>query len=301
MNILVTIIVCIYIYFNKQENQSTNILLLCILLVYNMTNNGDCVGKIGSLEEFKSNNGFPLNIFQTNKTQIQNNIPYNNRKWSNTWIKYNPEFNYILLDDFDNRHFINTYFPWFLKKYDSYDIRERLDVIRYFLLYQYGGIYADIDSECLKNFKPLLEKHKNSDIIIGKDGKSNILISKPKQLFWLIVFKLLFKPGKGYTGPPLLHEAIEMYNKYVLPDPEGSGDVKILDPSMFFPIEEYNPIHRKHNRKQSRLPLLGTNLTILDSEMFYPQYLEHVQLLPKNTHTQFPNSYSVTFWNHNYY
>ena len=31
------------------------------------------------------------------------------------------------------------------------------DILRYEILYQYGGLYVDIDFECLKNFDPLLK------------------------------------------------------------------------------------------------------------------------------------------------
>lgn len=36
---------------------------------------------------------------------------------------------------------------------------EKSDILRYLLLYHYGGVYADLDVECLRPFEPLLRRH----------------------------------------------------------------------------------------------------------------------------------------------
>jgi hypothetical protein len=49
-----------------------------------------------------------------------------------------------------SREFLLAQFPWFVSTYDSYEIRiQRIDVIRYFLLRHYGGIYLDMDNVCV--------------------------------------------------------------------------------------------------------------------------------------------------------
>ena len=78
----------------------------------------------------------PRRIFQTwkSKTDIPENMSY----WQSTWRKHNPDYVYQLWDDEDNRNFIKEYYPWFLEKYDSYDVMiKRADAIRYFYLYHY--------------------------------------------------------------------------------------------------------------------------------------------------------------------
>jgi mannosyltransferase OCH1-like enzyme len=56
-----------------------------------------------------------------------------------------------------NRQFIKEYFPGFLRKYDRFKFNiQRVDAVRYLVLYQFGGIYADLDFECLRNIEPLL-------------------------------------------------------------------------------------------------------------------------------------------------
>lgn len=44
------------------------------------------------------------------------------------------------------REFIEKEYPWFLQTYDGYDHPiMRADVIRYFALRKFGGIYIDLD------------------------------------------------------------------------------------------------------------------------------------------------------------
>ena len=92
---------------------------------------------------------FPRLIFQTWKSRVS--MPANYARWSASLRKMNPGFAYFLWDDFDNRNFIEQYYPWFLAVYDAYP-REiyRADAVRYFFLYQFGGLYADMDTECLR-------------------------------------------------------------------------------------------------------------------------------------------------------
>lgn len=59
---------------------------------------------------------------------------------------HSPDFTYKLWTDELALDFIKTHYPWFLPTYLGYkfDI-QRADVIRYFVLHKYGGIYMDLD------------------------------------------------------------------------------------------------------------------------------------------------------------
>ena len=47
----------------------------------------------------------------------------------------------------DSRDFLAKEFPWFLPTYDSYPHPvQRVDVMKYFLMLHYGGIYIDLDN-----------------------------------------------------------------------------------------------------------------------------------------------------------
>ena len=118
------------------------------------------------------------------------NISPNIQSRIDTWKRLHPDYKYILWDKKNSREFIKKKFNWFLGLYDSYpyDV-QRTDVLRYFLLYHYGGIYSDIDLEPIKDITPLLKKYKNKNAILYKSSNSGMLtndfmISKPKNIFW---------------------------------------------------------------------------------------------------------------------
>ena len=55
--------------------------------------------------------------------------------------------------------FIADRYPQYVPLFQSYsDPLERADAIRYFILYEFGGIYADLDMEFLKPLDSLLNQ-----------------------------------------------------------------------------------------------------------------------------------------------
>ena len=110
--------------------------------------------------------GIPKIIHQT--------APADKSKWNpewyrcqETWKKYfpEPEYKHILWDDDDLANFIKSEYPTYYDIYTSYDKNiKRIDMARYFILYKYGGIYADMDYMCFKNFYDLVPNNKISII-----------------------------------------------------------------------------------------------------------------------------------------
>jgi mannosyltransferase OCH1-like enzyme len=133
---------------------------------------------------------FPRIIFQTWKTH---HLPEPFNTWAESWKKHNPRYAYILFDDYDNRDFVKRKFPQFLSVYDSFHAEiYRVDFVRYLFLYEYGGIYADLDFECLRPFDSLLAGKKDYDIILGRVDPYDhyylpnaLMISKPRCQFWM--------------------------------------------------------------------------------------------------------------------
>jgi mannosyltransferase OCH1-like enzyme len=62
-------------------------------------------------------------------------------------IDLNPGWEFKLWTIENSRNFIEDEFPWFTATYDNYKFPvQRVDVIRYFALRHYGGIYIDLDN-----------------------------------------------------------------------------------------------------------------------------------------------------------
>ena len=96
----------------------------------------------------------PKVIFQTWKSE---EIPEDFIPFVESWKQYNPSFIHRMWTDEMNEQFIRDHYPSFLPKYQSYEFEiQRIDAIRYFLLYHFGGVYVDLDYECIKPITPLI-------------------------------------------------------------------------------------------------------------------------------------------------
>lgn len=93
----------------------------------------------------------PKIIWQTYKDPFDQLQPYMIEA-INTWKNLNPNYEYYYMDDQQAADFV-------LKEYGQewYDIFINLpigvmrgDVWRYMVIYKYGGVYTDLDTECLK-------------------------------------------------------------------------------------------------------------------------------------------------------
>lgn len=227
----------------------------------------------------------PKIIFQTWKNRTD--LPPNYRYWSNTLRALNPQHEYVLWDDKDNRAFIDREFPWFLPQYDSYP-REifRADIIRLFFLYRFGGLYADLDTECLR---PIDTSLAGARVVLGRMGTDSefphsipnaMMASAPFELFWLLAIAMAIervqeingnteimrhKGPEALTGPILIKDAFDYYVR----EPEiairqradrvlrhiphaaevRASDIRLLDPTRWYPLDWSNFVHELFRRE----------------------------------------------------
>ena len=75
-------------------------------------------------------------------------IPDQQLIWQRTWKDYNPGWQFIFWDDakLKNIGFINKDAFKYCKS-----IASKVDLIRYEIIYKFGGLYIDTDFECLKS------------------------------------------------------------------------------------------------------------------------------------------------------
>lgn len=87
-------------------------------------------------------------------------IPRKFVRWIQSWLDKNPNWEYWLWTDESARKLIAERHPSILNMYDNYNegIR-RADALRYVILYEFGGIYADMDMEALKSVDPMARKY----------------------------------------------------------------------------------------------------------------------------------------------
>jgi hypothetical protein len=111
-----------------------------------------------------------------------------------------PEYEYKFWTDDDMYTFMRSEFPTYWSKFAALPrVIMQIDMFRYFLMYKYGGVYADLDYYVLRPLDGLLV---DKEIILpvnneGLDGTplsigTSILASRPGHPFWRILMNSLF-------------------------------------------------------------------------------------------------------------
>lgn len=85
-------------------------------------------------------------------------------------IEVNEGCTFKIWNGYECRKLLQDNYPEYLKLYDSLKAPiMRCDMIRYFILYHYGGIYMDCDRICQKNIIELIDKYKDIDVLIPRN------------------------------------------------------------------------------------------------------------------------------------
>ena len=90
----------------------------------------------------------PNIIWQTGKETIEN-VPYPYNINISTWQRLNPDYQYNYSDDIKAGREVEQFDSELYELYQLLWNCFRADLWRYVMLYQYGGIYADLDSVAL--------------------------------------------------------------------------------------------------------------------------------------------------------
>jgi mannosyltransferase OCH1-like enzyme len=207
-------------------------LVLGLVIIYLSQN------KHENFETTISSSNIPKIIHQTAPRDIS--------KWKDewktcqaTWKKHFPpdEYSHMMWYDEDLDNLIKNDFAWFYPLYQSYDAKiKKIDIARYFILYKYGGIYADMDYMCTRNFYDLMPNDKVS--ISESPYKENehiqnaLMISPPNNPFWMkVVVKAIERvnsPSVLYaTGPKLVTDVY-----FENPDEVNVLEIKLYNPKV---------------------------------------------------------------------
>jgi hypothetical protein len=246
----------------------------------------------------------PPIVFQTWKSFEV--IPENYRIWRGGFAKLNPDWDVILWDDACNREFISRRFPWFLDIYDRYPKEIfRADAIRPFFLFLFGGIYADMDSECVTSLDGFAAQ---GGVVLGQMGAdpdfehavpNALMASQPFELFWLLYITMMvedfehlgeadinpLKP-EDHTGPILLKRAVDYFQTHdraevrqrcartiaQLPpawaEMIASSDLRILANGEMYGVDWTNPLHRILRKMINKRKIV---VNVADVRRMFPQ------------------------------
>jgi mannosyltransferase OCH1-like enzyme len=182
------------------------------------------------------------------QTWRSSEVPERWMEFQRSWPHYQEAWDYRLWTDLALRQLIVEHYPWFLPIYDNYPKPiQRVDAARYFILHRYGGVYADLDFECLRPLEPLL---RGRELVLGLEpeahlSKNNVrahgldrlvcnafMASQPRHPFWEHVFLELVGAHRRSgpletTGPFLLTQAVQTF--------AGREPIEILPAEVLYP------------------------------------------------------------------
>jgi len=131
---------------------------------------------------------------------IHHTAPSNKEDWHPLWFKcreswktHFQDFDYKMWNDEEIDLLVKNHYPRYWKMYNSFPAHiMKIDFVRFCFLHMYGGIYADMDTFCYKNFYNelsndiyLLENPLGNDIL-----ENSIMISEPQHQFWIECMEL---------------------------------------------------------------------------------------------------------------
>lgn len=166
----------------------------------------------------------PQILHQTWKTD---SIPEQFQAWTESWSRHNPGWTRMFWNDRTLLEFVGEHYPDFLPTFCSYRVGvQRADAGRYLLLHHFGGVYADIDCECVAPFAPIMAEDR---IVLCREPESHFadqaafrglpyllfngtMASPPGHPFWLHLLSFLpdlrrAKEAIDATGPAVLTSA----------------------------------------------------------------------------------------------
>jgi len=124
-----------------------------------------------------------------------------------------------LWTDSSNRAFIAKHYPKYLRMFDSYNLHiKRVDAVRYFLLFHFGGVYMDADFACVRDLDTMPIRERSGAAILILQRKSYVdheavsnawMAAPPRHPFFALVIKSLAASANAShvleaTGPRFL-------------------------------------------------------------------------------------------------
>ncbi|UJR38651.1 hypothetical protein I4U23_031317 [Adineta vaga] len=192
-----------------------------------------------------------MNVWKNNNSFLTRKIPrYIHQIWisslenkqmderfrlaSESCITLHPNYNYTLWTHKKILIWLENEYPWFLSVYKSYRYdMQRIDAMKYLLLFHFGGIYVDLDLKCLTNdlitaMIPKNQRENEPDIVlhIGTEGISantDVILAKQYHPFFKLAISRLKAANRWFylyhltiilsAGPTYLYG---IYRKYPL-------------------------------------------------------------------------------------
>ncbi len=187
--------------------------------------------------------------------------------WKIDYINQNPEWEYRFWDEEE----INKLSLINKKQYnDEKNVRGKSDIVRYEILYQFGGIYIDSDSLCINPNKSLNNLINNKTFIAGREPKNKQFVANGVigcNINNQNIYKMIDFINKNYYN---------LKKKY----PKDNQIWLVTNQPQFTKICEENNCH------------------IYDSNVFYPEDFikNNINIPIEDIKLKYKNSYMFQYW-----
>jgi mannosyltransferase OCH1-like enzyme len=146
----------------------------------------------------------------------------------------NKDFEIKIWSGYDCRKLLSDSYPEYLKLYDSLQKPiMRCDMIRYFILYHYGGIYMDCDRICQKDLSELLLKYENYDVLLTNYAKimlnNDFIYARKSSDFMHYCMSNISKVNYFINTLNILLTAGPLYLLYMYYKYKGTDKIKIIN------------------------------------------------------------------------
>ncbi|TPX35106.1 hypothetical protein SmJEL517_g02456 [Synchytrium microbalum] len=182
------------------------------------------------------------------------NIPPAMQQWTKSCSDLHPDWQVNAHRDEMNRELVRVYYPWFLPVYDSFELNVmRADAARVFYMHKFGGVYMDLDFECLRPLDSLLNEatallgYLSDDWQYEHNIPNAWMASKPNHKFWEFTARLMqFNPhdpelnqshAEYMTGPVMLYHAYYKWAFRHENSPDLDYRVTVLNSDLIYPFD----------------------------------------------------------------
>lgn len=200
----------------------------------------------------------PKIIHQVWEGRTEPKMPTRLKILARTWQEQNPTWEYHLWNGEEMDKLVETHFPEYLSMYKSFPYNvQRWDTIRYMILYVYGGVYTDLDTECFKPIDPLME-----NVVMGigeepplpNDDKTRIgnafLVSEKGCSAWISILQeiLLNYVDKGSAIATVMGSTGPNMIKRILPSLKMDNEIYEFPYRLVTPVSKYDMYHYIFNK-----------------------------------------------------
>ena len=154
----------------------------------------------------------PKCIYQTYNQFIPEKVALN-------FQKYASDFERKIYDDTAARQVLTDHFPLpVVATFDALSGAHRADLVRYCLLYLYGGVYLDIKTELTTRLTPFLSKHRANLFVVLNYQKNHIyngvIAARPRHPIFLELIDYIVKIGPPPFYHQFCHHFLQTLTKY---------------------------------------------------------------------------------------